>query len=424
MNVCFFNRSYWPDQAATGQLLTELAEDLVACHGAEVTVVAGRALNPVEETASSWWPAVQEERRGVRVLRANGTILRPRRFAARATNYVTYLASATVASRRIGRPDVVVSLTDPPILGRIALQAARRLRVPFVFLCEDIFPEVGALVEDFRNEWVNASLDRLNRSLLREADAIVALGECMRRRLVEEKGADPRRVRVIHNWADCEAIRPGSKDNAFARAHGLVDRFVVMHSGNVGLSQNLDVLVEAAARLRSRPEIVIAVVGDGAKRRGLEEDAARRGLENVRFFPYQPKEMLHDSFATADAFLVSLKPGLEGYIVPSKLYGILAAGRPYVAAVDRSCEVATVAQDHGCGVWAEPGDPDALAAAIASLCDGRTETRAMGERARAAAARFDRREAVRAYHGLFEHLVAARSAASPFPASSRLETSR
>ena len=176
---------------------------------------------------------------------------------------------------------------------------------------------------------------------------MIALGERMKRRLVEEKGADPSRVHVIHNWADCQAITPGPKDNAFARAHGLADRFVLMHSGNVGLSQNLDLLVEAAARLQSRERLVIAIVGDGARRQALAgRGGAPRALTNVRFFPYQPKELLHESFATADAFLVSLKPGLEGYIVPSKLYGILAAGRPFVAAVDPSCEAATIAREH------------------------------------------------------------------------------
>ena len=145
-----------------------------------------------------------------------------------------------------------MSLTDPPILGLAALRAARRTGARFVFLCEDIFPEVAALLDDFHNEPVNRTLDRINRYLLREADAIVALGDRMKRRLVEEKGADPARVHVIHNWADCDAITPEPKDNAFARAHGLADRFVLMHSGNVGLSQNLDVLLEAAARLRRK----------------------------------------------------------------------------------------------------------------------------------------------------------------------------
>jgi putative colanic acid biosynthesis glycosyltransferase WcaI len=388
MRVCFFNRSYWPDQAATGQLLTELAQDLVSRHGWAVSVVAGRALHASHESSGSLRLIDVEEHGGVRILRANGTAFDRRRFAGRAANYLSYFASAFAATTRIGPQDVVVSLTDPPILGLAALVAARRAGARFVFLCEDIFPEVAALLEDFHSATVNRMLDRINRYLLREADAVVALGDRMKRRLVEEKGAVPSRVHVIHNWTDCEAIAPGPKDNPFARANGLADRFVLMHSGNVGLSQNLDLLVEAAARLQSRDRLVIAVVGDGARRQTLQDQASRRGLTNIRFFPYQPKELLHDSFASADAFLVSLKPGLEGYIVPSKLYGILASGRPFVAAVDPSCEAATIAREYKCGTVAVPGDVDALVAAIATLYDDPAAARAMGENARRVSLRY------------------------------------
>jgi len=412
VNVCFFNRSYWPDQAATGQLLTELAQDLVSGYGCNVSVVAGRALHAagslaVAEAAGrgeGGWLVTRETREGVRILRANGTAFGRRRFVGRAANYLTYFTSAMAASGQIGPQDVVVSLTDPPILGLAAMRAARKAGARFVFLCEDIFPEVASLLEDFHNTTVNRTLDRINRRLVREADAIVALGDRMKRRLVEEKGAPADRVHVIHNWADCEAIAPGPKDNAFARAHGLHDRFVLMHSGNVGLSQNLDLLIDAADRLRSRERLVIAIVGDGARRGALEAMAAARGLTNIRFFPYQPKELLHESFATADAFLVSLKPGLEGYIVPSKLYGILAAGRPFVAAVDPSCEVAAIATEHACGVVAPPGDRDALVSAISALVDDPAAARRMGENARTAAWRYDRRVAVRQYHALFASL--------------------
>jgi colanic acid biosynthesis glycosyl transferase WcaI len=412
MRICFFNRSYWPDQAATGQLLTELAQDLVREYGCTVSVVAGPALHGSEQSNISLWPVSREEHEGVRILRANGTRLPRRKFIGRAANYLTYFASAFAATLQIGKQDVVVSLTDPPILGLAALSAARRAGARFVFLCEDIFPEVASLLEDFHNATINRTLDRINRRLVSEADAVIALGDRMKRRLVEEKGASPASVHVIHNWADCQAITPGPKDNAFSRAHGLHDKFVLMHSGNVGLSQNLDVLIEAAARLQSRERLVVAIVGDGARRGPLEAMVQQRGLANVRFFPYQPKELLHESFATADAFVVSLKPGLEGYIVPSKLYGILAAGRPFVAAVEPSCEVAAIATEHSCGVVAPPGNPDALVTAIARLCDDPAGAQRMGESARRASWRYDRRAAVRAYHDLFVSLSSPASAST------------
>jgi len=327
MHIVFFNRSYWPDQAATGQLLTELAEDLVCDYGCKVSVVAGFSLHDgqVGQTTVRGWRLVRKEsHNGVEIFRAAGTTFQPSRFVARAANYVSYFLSACFAGLRAPRPDVVVSLTDPPIIGLAALVTASRSRAKFVFLCEDIFPEVATLLEDFQSETVNRLLDRINRLLVRKADRVVALGETMRERLITGKGAAPEKMTVIHNWADCLAIVPSSKRNPLSVSSGLAEAFVVMHSGNLGMSQSLDTLLDTAERLRPYGDLTIALVGNGAKCAALTERARAQGLTNIRFFPYRSKEDLKDSFASADVFLVSLKRGLAGYIVPSKLYGILA----------------------------------------------------------------------------------------------------
>ena len=408
--ICFFNRSYHPDLGATGQLLTELCEDLAGAAGWEVWVVAGPPLSRGEVGSARVGGVrlfAREDRRGVHILRARGTTFRPRRFAGRAANYLTYFVSACLAGTRVPRPDVVVSLTDPPVIGLAALLTARRAGARFVFLCQDVFPEVAGLLEDFHSDALNRLLDRVNRLLVRRADRVVALGETMRDRLVTGKGADPERTTVIHNWADCNAITPGAKRNPFSVAHGLADAFVVMHSGNVGLSQDLDTLLEAADLLRPRADIIVVLVGDGSRREALESLARARGLTNVRFLPYQPKEGLTDSFASADVFVVSLKRGLAGYIVPSKLYGILAAGRPYVAAVEDACEVAAITTRYGGGLLAEPGDPVDLARKILTLHGDRGLCGRLGARSRRAALEFDRRLQVRRYDTLFREVARA-----------------
>lgn len=274
-----------------------------------------------------------------------------------------------------------------------------------MFLCQDIFPEVARLLEDFQSDRVEALLTRVGKFTVGHADAIIALGDTMKRRLVETKDADPSRIRVIHNWADCDAIVPASKDNPFARAHGLADRFVVMHSGNVGLSQGVDRLLDVAERLRDLEDVVIAIVGDGAQKVALVNAAESRQLSNVRFFPYQPKSSLIDSFATADAFLVSLKRGLSGFIVPSKLYGILAAGRPYIAAVEDDSEAADIAREYDCGIVVPPGSVEGIESAVRELHSDRIRARAMGDRARKAGLLFDRRRAVSSYEHVFLELT-------------------
>ena len=392
MHVVFFNRSYWPDLGATGQLLTELSQDLAREHGSRVTVVVGGG-------KSSFGLVSRERHEGVDILRARESRFARRSFFGRFAGYLSYFLSALWASFRIGRPDVVVGLTDPPIIGLVAWAAARRTGARFVFLCQDIFPEVAVLLEDFRSERVNRVLERVNRFLVGRADRIVALGETMKRRLVEGKGASAENIAVIHNWADSSLISPGPKDNPFSREHGLHDRFVVLHAGNIGLSQNLDSVLDVASGL---PEVSFVFIGDGVRKAHLEQEAKRRGLANVRFFPYQPRERMGETYATADLFLVSLKRGLSGYIVPSKLYGILAAGRPYVAAVEDDSEVAAITRGHECGLLVAPGDVGGMSHEISRLYRDRDLARSLGENARRASAQFERRKQIGAYHDLFQ----------------------
>ena len=406
MHIAFFNRSYYPDTTATSQLLTDLCEDLVRDHGCRVSVVAGVPLLPAAAAAPMRGVLRRESHQGVRILRARGTRFSKKRFAGRAANYVTYFMSACYAGLRLERPDIVVALTDPPIIGLAAWLAGKRFGAPLVMAFKDLFPEVTVLIDDFHSETVNAALQRVNEFLVRRAACNVAIGETMRRRLIEGKGAPPERTSIIADWADTSAIVPGPKRNPFAEAHGLAGKFVVMHSGNIGLSQNLETLVETAALLRDVPDIQVVFVGEGVKKAELQARARELGLTNVTFLPFTPRERLTESFATADVFVISLQRGLAGYIVPSKLYGILAAGRPFVAAVEDECEVAAIARARHCGRLAEPGNARDLADQILAFHANRPLAEQAGANAREASLAFDRRVQVRRYLDLFGRILA------------------
>lgn len=404
MHIAFLNRSFYPDTAATGQLLTELCQGLVEQHGCRVSVVAGVPLISAGGNTSAHRPGLllqREHHRGIEILRARGTRFSKRRFLGRFSNYVSYFLSACYAGLRLERPDIVVACTDPPIIGLAAYLAARRFGVPFVMSYRDIFPEVARLLEDFQSESVNRVLQRVNCFLARRADCVVALGETMRQRLIDGKGADPAKTIVIPDWADCTEIVPGPKRNPFSVENRLAEKFVVMHSGNIGLSQSLETLVHAAARLREYPDIEVVFVGEGVKKAGLISLTRALGLDNVRFLPYQPVEKLKESFAAADVFVVSLKVGMAGYIVPSKLYGILASGRPYVAAVEDVSEVTAITRKYDCGLLARPGDPGDLAEKILLLYRDRERVRQIGANARDAALEFDRPRQIQKYYDLF-----------------------
>ncbi len=414
LHVAFFNRSFYPDNAATGQLLTELCEDLVQKYDCRVSVVAGVPLSPETQAPSRPLGLVErEDYRGITIMRARGTRFSKRRFAGRVSNYVSYFLSASYAGLQLDHPDLVVALTDPPIIGLAAYLASRRFRIPFLMSYRDIFPEVARLLEDFQSEAVNWLLTQVNRFLVRKADRSIALGETMRQRLIEGKGADPASTIIIPDWADCSEIVPAPRENALARQLELMGRFVVMHSGNIGLSQGLECLVDAAGYLRDLPDLQVVFVGGGVKKASLMKRVEDLGLENVRFLPYAPKEGLKDSFACADLFVISLKRGLAGYIVPSKLYGILAAGRPYVAAVEEASEVTAITRKYDCGLLAEPANAQHLAAKIRLLYQDRAMRERMGQNARVAGLEFDRAVQVRAYYELFVQLAG--RASSQFP---------
>jgi glycosyltransferase involved in cell wall biosynthesis len=272
-------------------------------------------------------------------------------------------------------------MTDPPVIADVALLVARRFRVPLVVVSQDVFPEIAVELKRLENGLLVGVLRSLIGFYLRRADRVIAIGDAMKRRL-EEKGTPSERIRVIPNWVDTEAIRPAPKDNDWSREQGFGTSFVVMHSGNVGHAQNLDALVRATTFLRDLDDLVVAVIGGGARLNELVDLAELTEADAVRFFGYQPRETLSLSLSSADVHVVGLARGLSGYVVPSRLYGILAAGRPVIVAADAESETARVVEREGCGLVVPPGRPELLAEAIRAAYDGALDLEEMGRRGR------------------------------------------
>jgi colanic acid biosynthesis glycosyl transferase WcaI len=401
VRILVLNQYFHPDRSATSQLLTEVSEDLARHHA--VWVVTGRpSYDPSEATTSRG--LVSRERHGdVRVARVWSTSFPRADMAGRLTNYGTYLLSSVAGALSVARPDVVVALTDPPLVGLIGALTAAVRRRPFVLVMQDIFPDVAVRVGKLSNPAVISVLRATSRLLFRRADRVVSIGRDMDRRLIE-LGVPSRKIQTIHDWSDGSLVRPLGGPSALRKERGWSDRFVVMHSGNVGFSQSLDTLVDAAALLRDQEEIIIAIVGDGAARAGLERRVREQKLENVAFLPYQAKSSLSESLGAADLHYVGLKRGLAGFIVPSKVYGILAAGKPFIAAAEADAEPARIARELECGLVVEPDDAQALAEAILRI--RKEPLGQMGRRGRAVfEERFDRPVATDAYRRLLEQVA-------------------
>ena len=397
LRLLVLNQYYWPGFEATAHLLAELCEGLA--DEFDITVVTATLGVPHDTEAGV------AERNGVTIVRVGATTYDRAQLSRRALNYVTYLVRALLAAGRAERPDVVVCMTDPPVVGDVALVVARRFGVPLLVISQDVFPEIAVQLGRLENPALIGLLRRLIRLYLRRADGVVAIGETMRERLVG-KGARRERISVIPNWVDTERIRPAPKDNEWARQQGFAGRFVVMHSGNIGHAQNLDALVRATTFLRDLDDLTVAIVGGGARHAALAELVETLEADAVTFLGYQPRESLSLSLSSADVHVVGLARGLAGYVVPSRVYGILAAGRPLIVAAEAESETARLVERVGCGVVVAPGRPELLGRVIRSAHDGELDLEEMGRRGREYAEReADRRVAIERYRKVLRGLT-------------------
>jgi putative colanic acid biosynthesis glycosyltransferase WcaI len=371
-----------PDVAPTGAVITEIAHRL-AERGHELDVVTSLPWYKSHAIEAGWrGRLVRRENTGWgRITRVHPFPTDKRNIPARAAGFAGFTVLTTifsVFSRR--RPDVVLTMSPPLTLGLAGWIAARTRRVPMVFNVQDIFPDVAIEVGAISRPGLIRLLRRLEKFTYRRADAVTVLSDDLRDNVVEKlAGKGGTEVRVIPNFVDVERIVPGPRDNAYREEFELGDRTVIMYAGNLGFSQPLELMVQAARRLRHRDDLVFVINGGGSTRPGLEDSAS--DLDNLIFVDLQPVERLPEVLAAADIHVIALRAGLGRSSVPSKLYSILAAGRPVLASIDDGTEVARVLAASGAGLWVPPEDDLAFSGAIEVLVDD--ELAEMGRRGRA-----------------------------------------
>ena len=400
LRILVLNQYYWPGVEATAQLLAQLCEALARDY--DVTVVTGHLHG--HELPD------EEERNGVRIVRVRSTTYERSQLHHRAANYGSYLGESVRTALRGERPDLVLCMTDPPVVGDIGLVVARRFDVPLLVISQDVFPEIAERVKRLEHPLVLGALRKLVGLYLRRADRVVAIGETMKLRLVH-KGAREGRIEVIPNWVDTTEIQPHPRRNAWSATRGLDDELVVMHSGNIGHAQDLDTLVRAATFLRDLDRLRIMVIGFGARHGELTRLAQRLEVtRTVQYLDYQPREQLPLSLATGDLHYVGLAQGLSGFVVPSRLYGILAAGRPVLVSADADSEIVRIVEEVGCGIVVPPGRPERVASVIRDVAEGRLSLVGMGDLGRAWVEReADREVAFDRYRRLVADVVASSS---------------
>ena len=380
MRFVFVNRFFYPDQSATSQMLSDLV------FGCEITgrihVVTSRLLYDDPKVPL---PA-EEHIEGIHVHRVWTSRFGRGATLGRFFDYMTFYPAAFFCLLKVLRAgDVAIAKTDPPLVSVVVWCAVRLRRAVLVNWVQDMFPEVAvaAGVRGVRGPIARA-LTKL-RDFVAKAAVINVVLSSRAVDIFRARGIPANSVAVIANWADGNAIRPlAATDNPLRTAWGLSGKFVAGYSGNLGRAYEFDTILEAADLLRSDPNIIFLLIGSGHRHERVKEQALRRGLKNIMFKPYQPREDLGYSIPLPDVHLVCLLPAMEGFILPSKFYGALAAGRPIIFIGDRRGELANEIERHDCGVTVEPNDSERLAAVLRQLYREPAITHNMGQNARRA----------------------------------------
>jgi len=381
VHILILNEYYPPDTSATAKMAALVAEALAQKH--RVTVVAGRPSYDPEET----YPYAllrRDVRNGVTVERVGSTAFPRHKMKRRVSNYLTYLALAMPRALAI-RADLILAMTDPPVVGIAGAFVARLKRRPFVYNIRDMYPDMalgGGIVGDSGGVrlW-----EKMHRRALRRVARVIVLGDDMRERILR-KGVEPQRVVVIRDGTMIpETLAEQSNPVAQEIRSGFP--FVAVHAGNLGFYGAWDTLLQAAKLLEGE-NIGLVFVGEGANRERLQQ--AAQGSPNVRFLPFRPVEEIPFVMAAGDVHIISVRRGLEGVVVPSKLYSVLAAGRPVLAVAPEESDAVRIVREARCGLAADPDDPAAVAAALQTLRDNPRELTDMGQRARDAAKKYVR----------------------------------
>ena len=402
--IIFVNRFFYPDQSATSQLLTDLVTKLEFNSDVEVLVVTSRRIMADPDMTLPAVGCID----GVNIRRVYTTSFGKNALIGRLFDFsFFYLASFFTLLRVVNRNDIVVVKTDPPLISVISNVAVRLKGAKQINWLQDIYPEVASrLGVKGLGGGVGKLLVKLRNSSLVNSEYNVVLGEVMSSH-VESLGVDKKNIRIIHNWSDGDIIKPvDRKSNYLAKEWGLEDKFVVCYSGNMGRAHEFSTILDAVEILKPNKNIVFLFIGDGAKRQWLESQVKERDLCNMVFKPYQDFSKLSYSLSIGDVHLISLIPELEGLIVPSKFYGVMAAGRPSFFVGSDVAEIKTMLKESDCGQSFLYGESESLASEIEALSNDKQRNLKMCERARLDyMEKYDRTVAIRNWQNLLLEML-------------------
>ncbi|TPF15946.1 glycosyltransferase family 4 protein [Priestia megaterium] len=352
---------YIPDVASTGQILKELAEGLL--HEFDITIICvvpsytGK-VNDQYKTKMFY----KEEINGVKIIRIRVPEFSKANKISRVKNILAYFIGAMLATFKVGKMDYVYSISQPPILGGLLGVWGKWMKqAKYIYNIQDFNPEQTMAVGYSKNKLILKAMMCFDKFSCKQADKVIVVGRDMVETLKDRfKGKKVPNHTFINNWIDEKEIYPLSvkheKVIAFKKKYGLQDKFIIMYSGNLGLYYDLENLMNVIEKFKAREDVVFAFVGEGTIRENLVQYKEKNNLQNVTFIPYQDKADLIYSLNAGDVHWCLNAKGIKGVSVPSKLYGIIAAGKPIIGALEKGTEARLIVEETNCGYVTEPGN--------------------------------------------------------------------
>lgn len=378
---------YYPDVASTGQILAELCEGLKGSLDITVLCVVPSYSGKVEEKYKEK-RIYNEEHNGIKIIRVKVPEFDKKNKVSRVKNLMAYFFNSIIATIKLEKYDYIYSISQPPILGGTLGVIGKWLKGgKYIYNIQDFNPEQTMAVGYSKNKIVlnlAMALDKFNCKL---SDKVIVVGRDMQETLKSRfNNKNVPNNEFINNWIDEKEIYPieleNEKISSFKNKYGLEDKFIIMYSGNIGLYYDLENIIKVIAKFKDRNDVVFTFIGDGTVKEKIETYAISNNLSNVKFIPYQPKEMLKYSLNSADIHWVVNAKGIKGVSVPSKLYGVMASGKPVIGVLDRGSEARLIVEEANCGVCSEPEDYKSIEKNINYILNNKNKFKDLGTNGR------------------------------------------
>ena len=378
---------FYPDVASTGQILTELCEGMTDTFDITVICVVPSYSGTIDEKYKTK-RIYKEEHNGIKIIRVRVPEFQKSNKISRIKNLLAYFFNSLLATLKIEKQDYIYTISQPPILGGVLGVLGKWLKGgKLIYNIQDFNPEQTMAVGYSKNKLLLNTVMAVDKFSCKKSDKVIVVGrdmqETLRNRFNNKKV--PKNV-FINNWINEKEIYPLEQNHPriveFKEKYNLKDKFIIMYSGNIGLYYDLENIIKVIGEFKDREDVVFAFVGDGTVKDKVEAYVKENNLSNVTFIPYQDKSDLIYSLNAADIHWVVNAKGIKGVSVPSKLYGVMAAGKPVLGVLDEGSEARLIVEDCNCGVCIEPGNYKEILNNIEYILNNKEEIRALGSNGR------------------------------------------